>query len=176
MQHWHCVCLGTSLYLPQSSLANTRKRSATWSYSKSLSVDSDLIKPGDSTDAYYIEAHYWTYSNHRHQHNAVCEEIRKSRIETPVSNWIHSRRRHTYGPSRSIHSAVDPRVDHLYVPLKDSPEKGELVLMTGWLYKTNRLKDSKMRGHSRQHRRFRLTLHSLEYNHLLQTVSSKLFE
>ena len=43
------------------------------------------------------------------------------------------------------------------------------VVMTGWLYKMSRLKTSKARGH-RQHRRFRLTAHSLEYDQLFQKV------
>ena len=43
------------------------------------------------------------------------------------------------------------------------------AVMTGWLYKTTRLKTSKTRGH-RQHRKFKLTTHSLEYSNLLQKV------
>ena len=42
------------------------------------------------------------------------------------------------------------------------------VVMTGWLHKMNRPKTSKATGH-RKHRRFRLTAHSLEYDHLFQT-------
>ena len=46
----------------------------------------------------------------------------------------------------------------------------EKVLMTGWLYKTSRLKTSKARAHQ-QHRKFKLTAHSLEYSHFnLQKV------
>ena len=43
------------------------------------------------------------------------------------------------------------------------------AVMTGWLYKTTRLKTSKTRG-QRQHRKFKLTTHSLEYSNLLQKV------
>ena len=43
------------------------------------------------------------------------------------------------------------------------------VIMTGWLYKTTRPKTSKTRGH-RQHRQFRLTAHSLEYEQFFQKV------
>ena len=46
---------------------------------------------------------------------------------------------------------------------------GTKVLMSGWLHKTTRLKTSKTRGH-RQHRKFKLTAHSLEYSNLLQKV------
>lgn len=46
---------------------------------------------------------------------------------------------------------------------------GDKVLMDGWLYKTSRQKDSKTRTHG-QHRRFRLTAHSLEYSHMFQKV------
>lgn len=45
----------------------------------------------------------------------------------------------------------------------------KVVVMTGWLYKMSRPKTSKARGH-RQHRRFRLTAHSLEYDQLFQKV------
>ena len=48
------------------------------------------------------------------------------------------------------------------------------ALMTGWLYKTTRLKTSKTRGH-RQHRKFKLTTHSLEYSNLLQKVQLAIY-
>lgn len=56
-------------------------------------------------------------------------------------------------------------------------ESNEVILMTGWLYKTSRRKNSvKTRGHwHRHHRRFRLTEHSLdslEYSQLFQKVCS----
>ena len=110
-----------------------------------------------------------------------------------------SRRRHTYSVSKSID--VIP-VSHSYILLEEHPLKptrkrhatsltasldlpgnstdfsdsGEnkvetKVLMTGWLHKTTRLKSSKTRGH-RQHRKFKLTPHSLEYSNLLQKVCS----
>lgn len=48
------------------------------------------------------------------------------------------------------------------------------VVLSGWLYKTSRPKwtDGMTRTphEHRQHRRFKLTEHSLEYNHLLQRV------
>ena len=50
-----------------------------------------------------------------------------------------------------------------------SKTTGDKVVLTGWLYKMSRLKTSKTRGH-RQHRRFRLTAHSLEYDQLFQKV------
>ena len=50
------------------------------------------------------------------------------------------------------------------------------VVLSGWLYKTSRTKwtDGMTRTphEHRQHRRFKLTEHSLEYNHLLQRVWS----
>ena len=51
----------------------------------------------------------------------------------------------------------------------DRIQAAEKAVMTGWLYKTSRLKTSKTRGH-RQHRKFKLTAHSLEYSNLLQKV------
>ena len=44
------------------------------------------------------------------------------------------------------------------------------VVMAGWLHKTTRPKTSKTRGH-RQHRQFRLTPHSLEYDQFFQKVA-----
>ena len=108
-----------------------------------------------------------------------------------------SRRRHTYSASKS-RDAIP--VGHSYILLEKDPSKttrkgnaksltlsldlersprdffdgGQSkvetkVLMTGWLHKTTRLKSSKTRGH-RQHRKFKLTAHSLEYSNLLQKV------
>ena len=51
----------------------------------------------------------------------------------------------------------------------DGVQATDKAVMTGWLYKTSRLKTSKTRGH-RQHRKFKLTPHSLEYSNLLQKV------
>ena len=54
-----------------------------------------------------------------------------------------------------------------------SKPTGDKVVMTGWLrmYKTSRHKAIKTRGH-RQHKRFRLTARSLEYDQLFQKVRS----
>lgn len=51
----------------------------------------------------------------------------------------------------------------------DDIATGDKIVMTGWLHKTSRPKNSKTRGH-RQHRKFRLTAHSLEYVQLFQKV------
>jgi len=48
------------------------------------------------------------------------------------------------------------------------------VMLSGWLYKTSRPKHTteftRAPHEHRQHRKFKLTEHSLEYNHLLQRV------
>ena len=54
---------------------------------------------------------------------------------------------------------------------KDDTDAGvELILKEGWLHRTSQLKNSKTKGHNRQHRKFKLTPRSLEYNHYLQKV------
>ena len=77
----------------------------------------------------------------------------------------------SYGRSYSLDS---DRASDLTRKSEDSTDAGikekDKDLMTGWLHKTSRLKNSKTKGHSRQHRMFRLTAHSLEYNHNLQKV------
>ena len=108
-------------------------------------------------------------------------------------------RRHTYSVSKSIdtipvgHSYI-PLEKHPPKPARkryaksltaasldrtgnssDSGQSkvGTKVLMSGWLHKTTRLKTSKTRGSTRghrQHRKFKLTAHSLEYSNLLQKV------
>ena len=66
----------------------------------------------------------------------------------------------TYSPGDNV---------NLPVEYTDGQTGDKAVVMTGWLHKTSRLKTSKARGH-RQHRRFRLTAHSLEYDQLFQKV------
>lgn len=69
----------------------------------------------------------------------------------------------------------------LYLPrtganfINDSEINSEdKFVMTGWLHKTSRPKNSKTRGH-RQHRKFKLTAHSLEYSNLLQKVAIAIY-
>lgn len=111
-----------------------------------------------------------------------------------------SRRRHTFSISKSMdeqlvdhsytllkHSPKSKRKRSITQPLyaksvsldiagdstEDFVDSGRNIedkdLKTGWLYKTSRLKTSKTRGH-RQHRKFKLTAHSLGYSNLLQQV------
>ena len=85
-------------------------------------------------------------------------------------------------PRRSEGLLATQKSSSLYLPTShdhddiDSIDSGankakDKVLMTGWLYKTSLLKTSKARG-NRQHRKFKLTSHSLEYSHFLQKVSN----
>ena len=124
----------------------------------------------------------------------------ETQCRSGTSSWSHyqSRRRNTYSESKSIdalsvgstiyghtqlknHSSQSTRGRSHSLPLelivnsRDFFDGGQSkvetkVLMTGWLHKTTRLKSSKIRGH-RQHRKFKLTAHSLEYSNLLQKVA-----
>ena len=98
-----------------------------------------------------------------------------------------------------IDNAMYQPVDHSYVQMKDSPQLSkktvryarslsldsdklptekddtdagvpEFIMKEGWLHRTSQLKNSKTKGRNRQHRNFKLTPHSLEYNHYLQKV------
>ena len=131
--------------------------------------------------------------------DALCKEIESRRIDddTPsmetrcrsgTSSLSHYQSRHrtnTYSESRGHtqlknHSSQSTRGRSHSLPLelivnsRDFFDGGQSkvetkVLMTGWLHKTTRLKSPKTRGH-RQHRKFKLTAHSLEYSNLLQKV------
>ena len=67
-------------------------------------------------------------------------------------------------------SLDDPQQDEFTDGNKQTATQRNKVVMAGWLYKTTRPKTSKTRGH-RQHRQFRLTAHSLEYDQFFQKVS-----
>jgi len=70
--------------------------------------------------------------------------------------------------SRSATDGTDLAQSHREKAQKDN------VVLSGWLHKTSRPKwtdgMARMPHEHRQHRRFKLTEHSLEYNHLLQRV------
>ena len=88
-------------------------------------------------------------------------------------------------PPLSSHSPIMRKRSSTYAfgaTLDDSPQQEftddnrqtahrNKVVMAGWLYKTTRPKTSKTRGH-RQHRQFRLTAHSLEYDQFFQKVAT----
>ena len=132
-------------------------------------------------------------------HDSVCREIETHRIGNEThSTALHHHcehitqrpRLHTYSASttsgsrptqrtrRKRHGVVKQRSSSLCLPRtlgdsddgKSKAENKVEVVMTGWLYKTTRLKTSKTRAH-RQHRKFKLTAHSLEYSNLLQKVA-----
>ena len=63
-----------------------------------------------------------------------------------------------------------PQQDEFTDGDKQTATQRNKVVTAGWLYKTTRPKTSKTRGH-RQHRQFRLTAHSLEYDQFFQKVS-----
>ena len=129
----------------------------------------------------------------------VCKEIETNRIDngthdTALHHCEHITQRprlHTYSAStdscsrptqrtrRKRPGVVKQKSSSLYLPSRtledtaDGKSKAENkveVIMSGWLHKTTRLKTSKTRAH-RQHRKFKLTAHSLEYSNLLQKVA-----
>ena len=98
--------------------------------------------------------------------------------DSPQPEPRHQRKRsatQSYGRSYSIDlpgSDLTKSEDHTDAGrMKPMKEKDKGFVMTGWLHKTSRPKNSKTRGHSRQRRKFRLTAHSLEYSHQLQKVA-----
>lgn len=119
-----------------------------------------------------------------------CDRSHNQRRTSPL--W--SRRRHTYCANKAIRDDTpkdrSPRND--YSPqsklkryssysldqrrLEATSTTGDDVdgqedkdIISGWLYKTSHLINSNSKGH-RQHRKFKLTTHSLEYCHLLHKV------
>ena len=131
--------------------------------------------------------------------NDLCKEIETLRIDDVTPTVTHSRRtswsRFSFSrPGRPRLNTFDAtaagqvylpqlsRKGHIVKPRSsslpwtgtkltadDSGSKEDKALMTGWLYKTSRPRTSKARGH-RQHRKFKLTAHSLEYSNLIQKV------
>ena len=123
---------------------------------------------------------WYTYSR-RHRRPKTFSVDRTRALDSP-SDLYTSRK--DYVPPRYTRrkGIVRQKSSSLYSPgrirdLSDGgPDKAEeKVLMTGWLYKTSRLKTSKARAH-RQRRKFKLTAHSLEYSHFnLQKVCACLY-
>ena len=120
------------------------------------------------------------YTNSRRQRRPKTFSV-DSTLESPSNRYTSSRKEHLPATRYTRRKAgiVRQKSSSLYLPdagrTRDhsdgGPDKAEdKVLMTGWLYKTSRLKTSKARAH-RQHRKFKLTAHSLEYSHFnLQKV------
>ena len=128
--------------------------------------------------------------------DAVRKELETHRIDEKTHHTAVDHRKqiaqrprlHTYSAStdtsgaqaqrtrRKRHGVVKQKSSSLYLPraVRDTDDghkkKADEVLISGWLHKTTRLKTSKTRGH-RQHRKFKLTAHSLEYSNLLQKVA-----
>ena len=128
--------------------------------------------------------------------NDLCKEIETLQIDDVTPTLAHRRRMswsrfsrprlnttatgQVYLPQRSRKGRIGKhRSSSLYSPrtgtkvtsddVDDGGSKEDKAVMTGWLYKTSRPKTSKARGH-RQHRKFKLTAHSLEYSNLIQKV------
>ena len=97
--------------------------------------------------------------------------------DSPQLEPRHQRKRsatQSYGRSYSLDltgSDLTKSEDHTDAGCMKPMKEIDKGLMTGWLHKTSRPKNSKTRTHSRQRRKFRLTTHSLEYSHQLQKVA-----
>ena len=80
----------------------------------------------------------------------------------------------TLQPPCSLHSSEDFELATRSLDVRSVLAQQSGVLMSGWLYRTSRPKwsdDITRASHEhRQHRKFKLTEHSLEYSHLLQRV------
>ena len=80
----------------------------------------------------------------------------------------------SYTPYASLHPMSDyESVDGIADRQSPAAQKNAGVMLSGWLYKTIRKQTkvfTRMPHEHRQHRKFKLTEHSLEYNHLLQRV------
>ena len=129
--------------------------------------NNEIVRADDetptTTTGTVASSSWYTYSR-RHSRPKTFSMDRTRALDSP-SDCYTSRKDHVPPPYTRRKSSS------LYLPgtirdLSDGgPDKAEdNVLMTGWLYKTSRLKTSKARAH-RQRRKFKLTAHSLEYSH-----------
>ena len=121
---------------------------------------------------------WYTYSRRRRRPNTYSVSV-NSTLDSPSDRHISRKEHLPPRYTRRKGGIVRQKSSSLYLPGKvsgDHSDGGQLdkaedkVLMMGWLYKTSRFKTSKARAH-RQHRKFKLTAHSLEYSHFnLQKV------
>lgn len=116
---------------------------------------------------------------------SIRSQTRRRRYTFSVDKSIDTPADYHTSLTKSAHSTQQPTEhrcrSNTYALGDDLPEwisddatagrnnKSVVMVMSGWLHKTTRLKTSKTRGH-RQYRRFRLTAHSLEYSLLFQKV------
>ena len=88
-------------------------------------------------------------------------------MQPPRSSHLPATRRRS--PTYAFGASLDDLPQQEFTDDKQTAAHRDKVVMAGWLYKTTRPKTSKTRGH-RQHRQFRLTAHSLEYDQFFQKV------
>ena len=122
---------------------------------------------------------WYTQAGHRRPNTFAVRSSLDSLLDHPISQEENSSLPKPYQRRKGAGFMARQKSSSLYLSTSlddiDSIDKGpdkakDKVLMTGWLYKTSRLKTSKARG-NRQHRKFKLNAHSLEYSHFLQKVS-----
>ena len=123
---------------------------------------------------------WYTYSRRRRRPNTYSVST-NSTLDSESPSDRHTSRKEHLPPTRytRIKRIIRQKSSSLYLPAgrtnRDHSDGGQdkaedKVLMMGWLYKTSRLKTSKARAHQ-QHRKFKLTAHSLKYSHFnLQKV------
>ena len=128
-------------------------------------IDNEV--PGAASDAVRVASKRRRFSQKRGHTLDTLDT--PARLKPRSSQSEEKARRISYAPGTRLEDLH--KLQREEATDDDSKPTGDKVLMTGWLrmYKTNRHKTIKTRGH-RQHKRFRLTARSLEYDQLFQKV------
>lgn len=134
--------------------------------STSLLIDPEASRHSEASDATRVASKRIRFSQRRG--HTVDTLDTPARLKSRSSKSDERTRRISYAPGTRLEDLQREEVAD-----DDSKPTGDKVVMTGWLrmYRTTRHKIIKTRGH-RQHRRFRLTARSLEYDQLFQKVAS----
>ncbi|XP_065898553.1 1-phosphatidylinositol 4,5-bisphosphate phosphodiesterase delta-4-like [Dysidea avara] len=104
--------------------------------------------------------------------NTIGTVIEKRKSKQAIAENLEQREIPQF--NRPLHSPEDFELATRSLDVRSMLAQQSGVLMSGWLYRTSRPKwsnDITRTSHEhRQHRKFKLTEHSLEYSHLLQRV------
>ena len=134
--------------------------------SANLPSDLEATRHGAASDAARVASKRSRFSQKRG--HTVDTLDTPARLKPRSSQSDERTRRISYAPGTQLEALQREEATD-----DNSKPTGDKVVMTGWLrmYKTSRHKAIKTRGH-RQHKRFRLTARSLEYDQLFQKVRS----